>query len=50
MLSDVLSYVLLTAVFVVMGLRLRMDKPNKLTELRLSRPETEASKAQDHRR
>jgi hypothetical protein len=50
MLSDVLSYALLTAVFVVMGLRLWLDKPNKLTELLLSRRETEASKAQDHRR
>ena len=33
MISDLISYALLTGVFIVTGLRLFFEKPNKLSEL-----------------
>jgi hypothetical protein len=37
MLSDLISYGVLTSIFVVTGLRVFVDKPNKLREIPLPR-------------
>jgi len=39
MLSDVISYVVLASVFIVTGLRMFFEKPNKLSELPFLRSE-----------
>jgi len=39
MLSDVISYVVLASAFIVTGLRMFFEKPNKLSELPLLRSE-----------
>jgi hypothetical protein len=35
MASDIVAYALLAVIFVVTGLRMFMEKPNKLTEIQL---------------
>lgn len=37
MVSDLVSYGLLASVFIVTGLRMFVDKPNKIKEIRLPR-------------
>lgn len=36
MISDIISYALLAVIFVVTGLRLFIEKPNRLTEIPLA--------------
>jgi hypothetical protein len=49
MISDVLSYALLTGVFIVTGLRLLIEKPTRFKEVSLPRGrKNDSAKTQDH--